>query len=63
MFFFYSSCFFVSCVKVSLVPLKIAGFFFFFLSFVFLLLLLLLLFLGPLPRHMEVPKLGVESEL
>ena len=41
-------------------------FFFFFLSFVFfllLLLLLLLLFLGPLPRHMEVPRLGVESEL
>ena len=35
--------------------------FFFFLSF--LLLLLLLLFLGPLPRHMEVPRLGVESEL
>jgi len=32
--------------------------------FVFLLLLLLLLlFLGPLPRHMEVPRLGVESEL
>ena len=42
--------------------------FFFFLSFVFfvvvlLLLLLLLLFLGPLPWHMEVPRLGVESEL
>ena len=37
-------------------------FFFFFLSF-FLLLVLLLLFLGPLPRHMEVPRLGVESEL
>jgi len=36
--------------------------FFFFLSFC-LLLLLLLLFLGPLPRHMEVPRLGVESEL
>ena len=31
------------------------SFFFFFLSF----LLLLLLFLGPLPRHMEVPELGV----
>ena len=28
-----------------------------------LLLLLLLLFLGPHPRHMEVPRLGVESEL
>ena len=44
--------------------------FFFFLSFVFclvffllLLLLLLLLFLGPLPWHMEVPRLGVELEL
>ena len=34
-------------------------FFFCLLSF----LLLLLLFLGPLPRHMEVPRLGVESEL
>uniref|UniRef100_A0A8D0MWN7 N-myc-interactor n=1 Tax=Sus scrofa TaxID=9823 RepID=A0A8D0MWN7_PIG len=31
------------------------GFFFFFFVF--------LLFLGPLPRHMEVPRLGVESEL
>ena len=30
--------------------------------FLLLLLLLLLLFLGPLPRHMEVPRLGVESE-
>ena len=30
-------------------------FFFFFLSF--------LLFLGPLPHHMEVPRIGVESEL
>ena len=28
-----------------------------------LLLLLLLLFLGPLPRHMKVPRLGVELEL
>ena len=32
-------------------------FFFFYFFFVFL------LFLGPLPRHMEVPRLGVESEL
>jgi len=31
-----------------------------FLSFFFF---VFLLFLGPLPRHMEVPKLGVESEL
>ena len=40
-------------------------FFFVFLLFVVccLLLLLLLLFLGPLPRHMEVPRLGVELEL
>jgi len=28
-----------------------------------LLLLLLLLFFGLLPRHMEVPRLGVKSEL
>ena len=34
-------------------------FFFFFCLF----LLLLLLFLGPIPRHMEVPRLGVQSEL
>ena len=38
-------------------------FFFFCLLSLLLLLLLLLLFLGPLPRHMEVPRLGVESEL
>ena len=39
-------------------------FFFCLLSFcLLLLLLLLLLFLGPLPRRMEVPRLGVESEL
>ena len=31
--------------------------------FVCLLLLLLLLSLGLLPRHMEVPRLGAESEL
>ena len=45
--------------------LEVVLFCFVFLSFVFLLLLLLLLllFLGPLPRHMEVPRLGVESEL
>ena len=30
-------------------------FFFFFLSFCY--------FFGPLPRHMEAPRLGVESEL
>jgi len=45
---------------ISLTSL-IFNFFFVFLSFL-LLLLLLLLFLGPLPRHMEVPRLGVESE-
>ena len=44
------------------------GFYFILFYFIFffcllLLLLLLLLFLGPLPRHMEVPRLGVESEL
>ena len=40
-------------------PKTCPNYFFFF----FCLLLLLLLFLGPLPRHMEVPRLGVESEL
>ena len=34
---------------------RLIYFFFFFLVF--------LLFLGPLPRHMEVPRLGVQSEL
>ena len=37
-------------------------YFFFFFFFLFC-LLLLLLFLGPLPRHREVPRLGVESDL
>ena len=41
-------------VPVGLSPLH-GLFFFFFLVF--------LLFLGPLPRHMEVPRLGVQSEL
>ena len=48
----------------SACPSPAEMFFFFcflFLSFVFL--LLLLLFLGPLPRHTEVPRLGVELEL
>ena len=31
--------------------------------FIFYFLVFFLLFLGPLPRHMEVPRLGVESEL
>ena len=31
--------------------------------FYFILFLVFLLFLGPLPRHMEVPRLGIESEL
>ena len=35
----------------------------FYYYYFFVFLLLLLLFLGPLPRHMEVPRLGVESEL
>ena len=33
------------------------------LFLLFLFLLVILPFLGPLPRHMEVPRLGVESEL
>ena len=32
-------------------------------AYYLILLLLLLLFLGLLPQHMEVPRLGVESEL
>ena len=32
-------------------------------DFFFVFLLLLLLFLGPLKRHMDVPRLGVELEL
>ena len=31
--------------------------------FCFVLFFVFLLFLGPLPRHMEVPRLGVQSEL
>ena len=34
-----------------------------FFSFVFLFVFFFLVFLGPHPRHMEVPRLGVESEL
>ena len=53
-------------ITIILYLAEIPEFFFFFffglLSFL-LLLLLLLLFLGPLPWHMEVPRLGVESEL
>ena len=39
------------------------AFFIYFFVLLLLLLLLLLLFLGPLPRHMEVPRLGVQLEL
>ena len=50
------------CEMVLLIAYAIANFkysiiLFFFFFFVFL------LFLGPLPQHMEVPRLGVESEL
>ena len=38
---------------------KISFYFFFFIFYFFV----FLPFLGPLPRHMEVPRLGVESEL
>ena len=34
-----------------------------YLRFLFLFFWVFLLFLGPLPRHMEVPRLQVESEL
>ena len=52
----------------SLAQVSVAGFLIiitvlFFFFGLFLSLLLLLLFLGPLPRHMEVPRLGVKSEL
>ena len=43
--------------SLSLLPYTHKIFFFFFCLFVFL------PFLGPLPRHMEVPGLGVQSEL
>jgi len=54
-----------SCVAVTMAVASScsSNFFFFFFGLLSLLLLLLLLFLGPLPRHMEVPRLGVESEL
>ena len=42
------------------IPYKLVKFFFFFLAFW---LFAFLPFLGPLSRHMEVPRLGVESEL
>ena len=42
-------------------PLSPPFFLFFFLFFVFV--FVFLLFLGPLLRHMEVPRLGVQSEL
>ena len=47
----------VSCLK------SFSHFEFIYLFIYFCLLLLLLLFLGPLPRHMEIPRLGVELEL
>ena len=50
----------VLCINGIDVVLEDLDSFFFFFVFFFLLLLLLLLFLGPLPRHMEVPRLGVE---
>ena len=31
--------------------------------FIIIIIFVFLPFLGPLPRHMEVPRLGVESEL
>ena len=53
----------------TLPTIKSCGFLFLFFIFIFCLLLLLLLlfvflpFLGSLLRHMEVPRLEVESEL
>ena len=45
---------------------KLILFYFYFILFIYLFIYffgLFLLFLGPLLRHMEVPRLGVESEL
>ena len=53
----------VFCFPAAELIILFFYFFVFFFVFFCLLLLLLLLFLGPLPRHMEVPRLGVESEL
>uniref|UniRef100_A0A8D1MTI6 Uncharacterized protein n=1 Tax=Sus scrofa TaxID=9823 RepID=A0A8D1MTI6_PIG len=68
-FFFFFRCLlaiYVSFDKCLFQPIfspDCLVFFFFFFFFFFWLLLLLLLSLGPLPRHMEVPRPGVESEL
>ena len=47
---------FSDCSFWEYVPLNSSVFFFFFF-------LVFLAFLGPLPRHMDIPRLGVESEL
>ena len=56
-FFFFSPlpCLTLPTSSLLNISLKTISFFFFFLSFCY--------FFGPLPRHMEVPRLGVESEL
>ena len=57
-----SHAFFVLFKQGPVHPTDLFCFFLLLLLF-FVFLLLLLLFLGPLLRHMEVPRLGVESEL
>ena len=50
-------CFITSYFKCKL------SFYFLFILFIYLFILVFLPFLGPLPQHMEVSRLGVESEL
>ena len=50
------------------VSVHLAGFYLFFIflifkNFLFIYFFVFLLFLGPLPRHMQIPRLGVQSEL
>jgi len=49
--------------KKSDFPFDIVFFFFFSFYAFFFFFFVFLLFLGPLPRHMEVPRLRVQSEL
>ena len=44
-------------------PVSVSTLLFFHFLFIYLFIFVLLPFLEPLPRHMEVPRLGVESEL
>ena len=61
-FFFITVLYFSKYMPFTFLGRFIPKYFILF-YFILFFLLLLLLFLGPLPRHMEVPRLGVESEL